>query len=144
VLLAVGVAAFGLPVVSATAARVQVRITKWEANTVQHHSQTVSSGASLTFCASDPYYAVSPFFTWRGVPFSAVMTLTVSQPRLKTTASHSKTFAANGQNAYTFDAFNSYGPSAKSIPAGRYSFDVTVAGAKASGSITLVETPNCP
>jgi len=142
VLLPVGVAVFGLLALSAAAARVEVRITKWEINTVHNHKRTVSSGASITFCANDPYYGISPFFTWSGVPFGAVMTLTVSQAQHKPTVSHTKTFEARGLNAYTMNAF-SYGASAKSLPPGRYSLGVAVAGAKTTGSITLVEASGC-
>lgn len=94
----------GLLASPAAGAGVQLRITKWELNTIHDHKRTVHSGATIAFCASDPYYRVSPFFTWRGVPLGAVMTLTLSQPRLKATTSHPKTFEAAGQNADTISA----------------------------------------
>ena len=126
----------------AAAAGVQLRITKWQINTVHNHKRTVDSGATIAFCASDPYYGISPFFTWSAVGSGATMTLTLSQPRLKATTSHAKTFEAAGQNAETISAAN-YGVSAKSLPPGKYSLRVAVAGAQTSGSITLVETLHC-
>jgi hypothetical protein len=132
----------GLLAFPAAGAGVQVRITKWEVNTVYNHKKTVHSRATIKFCAADPYYGISPFFTWSGVPFGTVMNLTVSLPRLKAITSRAKTFEASGENADTMNAAE-YGISAKSLPPGTYSFRVSVGRAQTSGSITLVETTHC-
>jgi hypothetical protein len=141
-LLPVGAAVIGLLAPPATGAGVQLRITKWEVNTVHSHKRTVLSGATIKFCPNDPYYGISPFFTWSGVPFGAVMTLTTSLPRLKATTSHAKTFEATGQNADTINAA-AYGVSAKSLPPGTYALHITVAGVNTSGSVTLVAAAHC-
>ena len=138
------IAAFGTLAWAAAAAAPgpRVQITKWELNTIHNHKRTVQPGAKVTFCAADPYYGISPFFTWSGIPFGALMKLTTSAPRLKAASSASKTFEASGQNADTINA-QLYGVAAKSVPAGKYSLSVGAAGARASGSITLVETAHC-
>jgi hypothetical protein len=141
-LLPVGAAVIGLLASPAAGAGVQVRITKWEVNTVHNHKRTVLSGATITFCPNDPYYGISPFFTWSGVPFGAVMTLTTSLPRLKGSTSRAKTFEANGQNADTINA-SAYGVSAKSLPPGTYSLSVAVAGVATSRTVTLVAAAHC-
>lgn len=142
VLLLVGAGLSELLAAPAIGAPVQLQITKWEINTVHNHKREVRSGATVKFCASDPYYGVSPYFTWSGVPFGQVMTLTVSQPRLKATTSRAKTFEATGKNADTMSAA-AYGVSATSLPSGKYAFSVAVGGVKANGSITLIETKHC-
>jgi hypothetical protein len=142
VLLFVCTAASCLLAAPAGGANVRLQITRWDINTVHNHKQTVHSGATITFCANDPYYGITPVYVWADVPFSRVMTLTASQPQLKPTTFHQKIFSASGQNGDTINA-RTYGVAAKSLPPGKYSFRVSVAGAQTSGSITLVEKTHC-
>ena len=108
----------------------------------RNQTKTVHSGATIKYCAADPYYGITPYLTWSGVPFGALIKLTASLPRLKAARSGVKAFEASGKNAYTMSAA-AYGIAAKSLPPGRYSLRLSSGSAQASGSVTLVETDHC-
>jgi hypothetical protein len=141
-LIALGVVGLGPLALPAAGAAIQLRIIKWEATTVHNQKKTVHSGATIRFCAADPYYGISPLFSWSGVPFGTLINLTASLPRLKASRTGEKTFEASGENGDTLSAA-AYGSAAKSLPPGSYSLRVSAGGAQTSGSITLVETPHC-